>query len=191
MVLATPLGVLPSSAQPQQGPNNQQRAEGGSSRRQCPPPAPPSSEPSSPATVCVHPPTCQPPGNPADPSSPHPCTPRTLYHAPSGICSRSDIFAPECRGDSYKVLGRLRAAQPSSLDPRRPTHLDEGAEGGVAGVVRDEEAHVLVGHLHGGWPVHARHGSPQDGAGSTPGGDPSPPNPMRMRMCLSERGNAF
>uniref|UniRef100_A0A480GWI8 Protein tyrosine phosphatase type IVA 3 n=1 Tax=Sus scrofa TaxID=9823 RepID=A0A480GWI8_PIG len=47
--------------------------------------------------------------------------------------------------------------------------LDEGAEGGVGGVVRDEEAHVLVLHLHGRRPVHPRHGcAPAEGAAGPP-----------------------
>lgn len=56
----------------------------------------------------------------------------------------------------------LRTRCPN-LSPRRACnaapepHLDELAEGGVCGVVGDEEPHVLVGDLHRGRSVHASH----------------------------------
>lgn len=36
-------------------------------------------------------------------------------------------------------------------------HLNESAEGGVGGVMRDEEAHIFVAQLNGGRPVHPGH----------------------------------
>lgn len=35
--------------------------------------------------------------------------------------------------------------------------LDELVQGGVSGIVGNEESHVLVGDLHRGWSVHASH----------------------------------
>lgn len=36
-------------------------------------------------------------------------------------------------------------------------HLDELVQGGVGGIVGDEEPHVFVGDLHGGRSVHTSH----------------------------------
>lgn len=36
-------------------------------------------------------------------------------------------------------------------------HLDELVQGGVGGIVGNEEPHVFVGDLHRGWSVHTSH----------------------------------
>lgn len=49
----------------------------------------------------------------------------------------------------------------SALDKQSSTlraHLNELVQGGVGGIVGDEEPHVLVGDLHRGRSVHTSHG---------------------------------
>lgn len=53
------------------------------------------------------------------------------------------------------LTGPLKPA--SSRAEALKAHLDELAEGGVGGVVGDEEPHVLVGDLHRGRSVHSSH----------------------------------
>lgn len=54
--------------------------------------------------------------------------------------------------------GGGEAAARSAGRTRCPkSHLDELAEGGVRGVVGDEEPHVLVGDLYRSRPVHPSH----------------------------------
>lgn len=151
-----------------------------------------------------------PAAHPAGPSGPsgYPRSPhtgsagRTPSGAPRGPCNQAGSSAPKRSpwADSFAshsaALGRPPAARPGVLD----THRDEAAEGGVGGVVRDEEAHVLVADLHGGRPVHPRHGcTPKagrrpgraaGGAGDAGGRRPQqhPQNPRRTRsLCLSKR----
>lgn len=47
----------------------------------------------------------------------------------------------------------------TATDTAKP-HLQEAAQCGVCGVVRDEKAHMLVAQLHRGRTVHACHGAP-------------------------------
>lgn len=71
----------------------------------------------------------------------------------------------------------LQAGMQGTLPSLCPTHLDEGAEGGIGGVVGDKETHVLIADLHGGGAVHPSHG--QNRAGDTD--QRSPPKLKRSR----------
>lgn len=37
------------------------------------------------------------------------------------------------------------------------SHLNELVQGGIGGIVGNEEPHVFVGYLNRGWSVHASH----------------------------------
>lgn len=43
------------------------------------------------------------------------------------------------------------------MEVKTYVYLNEGAEGAVGGVVRDEEPHVLVAQFHRSGPIHGGH----------------------------------
>lgn len=133
------------------------------------------------------------------PSVSRPFPHQPLSHQPLS-CSVSAEAKVTQGQDNRSVPTSLNAARlpenpadhqhPSHPEPPRTptqpcqcTHLDESAEGGIAGVVCDEETHVSVAHLHRCWPVHAGHASSGDPEGTSQQGlhrgSPSPPHQVQ------------
>lgn len=98
-------------------------------------------------------------------------TPKPLKHLHMphpGPCNRH--LCPAAHREDWTwtathPLTTYQAPQTPVCYPPSPTHLHEGAESGISGVVCDEEAHVTVAHLHRGRPVHPRHASQRQRAG--------------------------